>query len=191
MAAIAAHAARIVDILARIGAGLSAAILVAMIGGILVEIALRNLWGTSLGYVGELVGYGVAASTFNALAYAFGRNALIRVTLIGGLVRRFPAVGVALQALALLLTLAVVGLATVYFWDSVVRHFERGSVGEGSAEFPLWIAEGLMLTGLALFCAQLAVALLNLVVGNREHAGPPLVEVDATWGERARSVGEP
>jgi TRAP-type C4-dicarboxylate transport system permease small subunit len=185
----AAAAGRIMKVVGELGAGLSAVILVAMICAILLDIGLRNFAGTSLGFVGELVGYGVAAITFNSLAYAFQKDALIRVNLVAGLAARSPLIGRILEVAALLLTLAVIGLAATFFWQSVLRHYARGSVSETGAEVPLWIAEGLMFLGLTLFCLQLVVALVNLIAGNREYAGPPLAADDTVLSERADNIG--
>jgi TRAP-type mannitol/chloroaromatic compound transport system permease small subunit len=178
------------QVIAHAAAAMSAVILIAMIGLILVEIAMRNLLGLSLGWAGELVGYGVAAITFNALAYTMQRNALIRVSLVAGVAGRIPRLGRILDLTTLTVTLLAVGLAWTFFLDSILRHWARGSVSATRAEVPLWIAEGFVLLGLTLFGLQLLVSLANFMVGNKELASAGLLVRDETWGNRAADVKE-
>ncbi len=79
-----------------------------------------------------------------------------------------------MQTFAIVSTSAIVTIAIMYFWDSVVRNYSRGSVSETSAEIPLWIPEAIMLFGLLVFNLQLLVALLNLFLGNTRHDGGTL-----------------
>lgn len=152
--------------LALAGAWAAALVLVLTIGHILVEIVLR-LFSSSTFVLDEFVGYGVAAATFLALPHALERGSLIRVNLLlaplaeDGLARRL------IEVLCILSTLWVVGFVIRYFWRSVSRNWSRGSVSSSVAEVPLWIPEGLMLLGLAIFWLHLMVYLLRIGTGQR------------------------
>jgi TRAP-type C4-dicarboxylate transport system permease small subunit len=149
----------------RLAAYLAGAVLLAMTSHIIYEIVLRIAFSTSTFILDEIVGYGVAACTFLALGYALEVGGLIRVNLLlkalgdDGLARRVA------ETAAIALTLTVVGFQIGYFWKSVARNWERGAVSETVAEVPLWIPEGLMMLGLAVFWLQLSVYLLRVLVG--------------------------
>jgi TRAP-type C4-dicarboxylate transport system permease small subunit len=151
--------------LSRLAAWAAGLVLVAMTAHIMYEIVLRVVFSTSTFILDEIVGYGVAACTFLALGYALEVGGLIRVNLLlkalgdGGLARR------AVEAAAILLTLAVIGFQVGYFWKSVARNWDRGAVSETVAEVPLWIPEGVMMVGLAVFWLQLVVYLLRVLAG--------------------------
>jgi TRAP-type C4-dicarboxylate transport system permease small subunit len=152
--------------LARAAAVLSAAILVAMVGHVLVEIVLRSFFDSSTFVLDEFVGYGVAAMTFLTLAYALEDGALIRVRIVlartgAGRARR------GLELFCVAATLAMSVFLTAYVYRSVARNWERGAVSQTIAEVPLWIPEGLVLLGLVLFSVQLLAYLVRLLAGAR------------------------
>jgi TRAP-type C4-dicarboxylate transport system permease small subunit len=156
---------RTVQGLALAAAWAAALVLVGVIGHILVEIVLRAIFSSSTFVLDEFVGYGVAAATFLALPHALERGTLIRVNLLlaplsdDGLIRRL------IELLCILSTLWVVGFVIRYFWRSVSRNWGRGTVSSSVAEVPLWIPEGLMLLGLAIFWLHLVVYLLRIGTG--------------------------
>jgi TRAP-type C4-dicarboxylate transport system permease small subunit len=156
--------------LARAAAVLSAVILVAMVGHVLVEITLRSFFDSSTFVLDEFVGYGVAAMTFLSLAYALEEGALIRVRLVlartgAGWARR------GLELFCVAVTLALSVFLTAYVYRSVARNWQRGAVSQTIAEVPLWIPEGLVLVGLALFAVQLLAYMVRLLAG-----APPIEE---------------
>jgi TRAP-type C4-dicarboxylate transport system permease small subunit len=153
--------------LARTAAWIAALVLVGMIGHILYEITLRALFSSSTFVLDEFVGYGVAATTFLALPYAFERGELIRVNLLLNALDQASLARRLVEFLCVTATLWVIAFAIQYFWHSVSRNFARGTVSSSVAEVPLWIPEGLMLLGLAIFCFHLLVYLLRILVGQR------------------------
>lgn len=167
---------RVVDRLIRAVAWLShaagvvsAVLLIGMVLHILVEIVLRSFFSTSTFVLDEFVGYGVAAMTFLSLGYALNEGALIRVNIVLG--RTVGRRRIALEIFSIAVTLAITVFIAGYFWRSVARNWTRGAVSESIAEFPLWIPEGLVLAGVALFAIQLAAYLLRLVAGDRRIIG--------------------
>jgi TRAP-type C4-dicarboxylate transport system permease small subunit len=153
--------------ISRAAAVVSAALLVLMVLHILLEITLRSFFATSTFVLDEFVGYGVAAMTFLTLGYALEKDALIRVQLV--LARSPPGARRGLEILGAGLTLALSLFLIGHFWRSVSRNWGRGAVSQSIAEVPLWLPEGLVLLGLALFALQLFAHLLRLVL-------PPPVE---------------
>jgi TRAP-type C4-dicarboxylate transport system permease small subunit len=151
--------------ISRAAAYLASLVLVLMTAHIIYEIMLRVVFSTSTFILDEIVGYGVAACTFLALGYALERGGLIRVNLLMKLLGDDSVARRAVEFVTISLTLSVVGLQIAYFWRSVVRNFGRGAVSETVAEVPLWIPEGVMLLGLAVFCLHLSVYLLRTLVG--------------------------
>lgn len=160
--------------LAMLSAAASALTLLAMVTLIVTGIFTRNILASSLNFTVEFVGYCVAAITFNGLSYAFQTRQLIRVNLLSSFASQHPILDRIMQTFAIVSTSAIVTIAIMYFWDSVVRNYSRGSVSETSAEIPLWIPEAIMLFGLLVFNLQLLVALLNLFLGNTRHDGGTL-----------------
>ena len=151
--------------ISRAAAVAAGVVLLAMTGHIIYEIVLRVVFSTSTFILDEIVGYGVAATTFLALGYALERGGLIRVNLLlkplgeSGITRRV------IEVIGIALTLAMIGFQIRYFWRSVTRNWDRGAVSETVAEVPLWIPEGVMLLGLAVFWLHLAIYLLRVLVG--------------------------
>lgn len=152
--------------LSRLAAGGAAIIMVMVVALIIVEILLRGAFATSTFIMDEFVGYGVAAMTFLSLGYALENGSLIRVNVLlsrlgDGIVRRLVEVFCAGT------TLALAVFVGWYFWKSVARSWSRGSVSETVAQVPLWIPEGLVLIGLAIFALQLLAYLLRVLTGGR------------------------
>ncbi|MGX1306018.1 TRAP-type C4-dicarboxylate transport system permease small subunit [Amorphus suaedae] len=159
--------------LSRLSAVLAALILIGMVGHVLFEIILRTFFATSTFVLSEFVGYGVAAVTFLSLGYALEHGSLIRVNLlIGRLEGRALRVFECLSALG---ALFVVSVLIRFFWISVERNWVRGRVSSSIAEVPMWIPEGLVLVGLAVFWLQLVAYFLRQVT----DTAPPVAPDDA------------
>ena len=153
----------------RISAQLAAVGLVYMVAHILYEIVLRTFFDSSTFVLDEFVGYGVAAVTFLALGFSLEEGSLIRVNMLlsvtRGKVRR------TLEVFSAGTTLALICYITWYFLFSVKRNFIRGTTSESIAEVPLWIPEGLVLLGLAIFAVQLFAYLLRVITGGEYIGG--------------------
>lgn len=152
-----------VFVISRLGAAIACAILVGIVGLILFEITLRFFFSTSTFVLQEFVGYGVAACTFMSLGYALEHNSLIRVNVL--LTRVGPGWRRVLEGVASVLTMWIVAMLMWFFWLRVLRHWNRGSVSNSIAEVPLWIPEGALLLGLAIFWLQLFAYGLRQVTG--------------------------
>lgn len=155
----------------------SAAILVAMVAHVILEIALRGFFHTSTFVLDEYVGYGVAAMTYLSLAYAFEEGSLIRVNLV--LVRLRGRLRRIVEYFCVVATLGVTVFVAAFFWRSVKRNWDRGAVSESMAETPLWIPEALVFVGLALFAVQLLAYLLRLLGGEQPMGANPSVDLGA------------
>lgn len=139
---------------------LAGAILFGMTAFIMTEIVLRTFFDSSTFVMDEFVGYGLAAATFLGLGHTLRDGGLIRMQLLLGHLkagwRRLAELFAVVSTLGLALYMAY------YFWLSVSRNFERGSISASIAEVPLWIPEALLLAGLVLFIVQLVAYLARL-----------------------------
>jgi TRAP-type C4-dicarboxylate transport system permease small subunit len=149
--------------ISRMAAALACLSLIFMVGHILYEIVLRYVFSTSTFVLDEFVGYAVAATTFMALGYALHHGSLIRVNILIG--RTTGGLRRALEALSAIATLAVVSLLIWSFWLRVSRHWGRGTVSSSIAQVPMWIPEGAVLLGLAVFWLQLFAYFLRSAGG--------------------------
>ncbi|ESR25917.1 TRAP transporter small permease subunit [Lutibaculum baratangense] len=161
--------------ISRISAVCACLILIGMVGHILSEIVLRTLFSTSTYVLDEFVGYGVAATTFLALGYSLENGSLIRVNLVLGRLSGRPRR--ILEALSAVGALFIISMLIWFFWLSVSRNWTRGRVSSSIAEVPMWIPEGLVLVGLAVFWLQLLAYLLRQVADTPPPVAPHSDEV--------------
>lgn len=150
---------RPVSILSYAGAILAGVVMLAMIGHILFEIALRKFFSSSTYVLDEFVGYGVAAMTFLALAHALNTDTHIRVSIMRDAVE--PGHLRLLETLSILLALATMCMVFHYLSKSTLQNFDRGTTSSTIARVPLWIPEGLVLVGLGLFLLALVGRLIE------------------------------
>ena len=149
----------------ELGAVLAALVIASMFALILYEIMLRAVFSSSTYVLDEMVGYGVAASTFLGLGYALNQGSLIRVNLVISMIKS-RTVRRVLEMLCVILVSTINFLVLHSFGKSIARNFERGAVSETIAEVPLWIPEGVLFIGLALFTLQmLSYGLVILING--------------------------
>jgi TRAP-type C4-dicarboxylate transport system permease small subunit len=149
--------------ISRLSAYISALLLVGMVGHILLEIVLRSFFNTSTYVLDEFVGYGVAAMTFLALGYALEEGSLIRVNIL--LIRTHGKIRQAIELLCVSSTLVLACYLFYYFWRNWKRDWDRNAVSESIAEIPMWIPEGLVVIGIALFILQLFAYLIRVASG--------------------------
>ena len=154
---------RLIFNLSKAAAYFSALLLVLMVCHILLEIVLRSFFASSTFVLDEFIGYGVAAMTFLTLAYALEEGSLIRVNIL--LSRTRGRIRQALELLCITATLALSGYLLFYFFRNWKRDWDRGAVSESIAEIPMWIPEGLVLIGFALFTLQLFAYGLRILSG--------------------------
>ncbi len=149
----------------------AAALLVAMTSLIILEIGLR-FFSRSTYMTDVLVGHGVAAITFLAMAWGLEKGTMIRVSV---LTQRLPprmrpwAEGFAVVAAA-----AATGFLLSYEWQVLARDFARGTTTQHILPIPLWIPDAIFFVGLSLLLLQLLVRLL-LLLTTRFDDEPTLV----------------
>ena len=146
-------------------AAAAAFLLVLMVALILVEITLRY-FSHSTFMADALVGHGVAAITFLAVAWALEQGSMIRISVV---TRRLPAnfryaTEVFSIAGAEILT---VGLM-IYQWRLVAKLWNRGSVSQHYLPIPLWLPEAIFFVGLTLLAVQLLVKFCRLLFDGLE-----------------------
>lgn len=151
------------EALSWVGAVMAAAVVVAMTGHTLFEIALRAFFSRSTYVLDEFVGYGVAASTFLALGYTLKTDGHIRVNILLSAIRN-RTMAICLEVLCTTLALALTLYLMHFFWRSVSRNWSRGAVSDTVAQVPLWIPEGLVVVGLFILAFQLVARILQQLV---------------------------
>ena len=157
------HLQRIILRLSRTAAYFSALLLVLMVCHILLEIVLRAFFDTSTFVLDEFIGYGVAAMTFLTLAYALEEGSLIRVNIL--LTHTCGRIRQGLELICISSTLVLSSYLLYYFFRNWKRDWDRGAVSESIAEIPMWIPEGFVVIGLALFTLQLFAYGLRIACG--------------------------
>lgn len=161
-----------IDWLARMGGGIAAAIMLFMTAHMLLEIILRNFFGTSTFVVDEFVGYGTLAMTFFALAYTLNHGGMIRVEAVSRKLKGRAMKSVELFAIAIMLV-AFGGLAK-YVYVAMRRNFVRGTTSESLAQIPLWIPQFIIVVGIAMLLLALIVRAVRVLKGRPleiDHTG--------------------
>lgn len=154
------------SMLNRAAATIAAVLLVLMTVHILVEIVLR-FFSLSTFMADALVGYGVAAITFLAMAWALEKGSMIR---IGTVTRHLsPKLQWAFELFAIVSVLFMSYFLVYFQWQTVVRDFVRGTVSQHFLPIPLWIPSAFFLIGLVLISLHMVVRLLRLFTVGREE----------------------
>lgn len=165
-------------------AGALAGVFLVAIGVLVLLSIVTRLLGIYVAGLTDYAGYAMAASSFLALAYTFGRGGHIRVELfldrLSGRRRRWAE----LWCLA-----AGTFLAGYLAWFAVkmvrVSHM-LGDVSESADATPLWIPQSAMAVGAVLLAVALADRLIAVATG--APLGPPQAEAEKARPED--SVGE-
>ncbi|NVJ53983.1 MAG: TRAP transporter small permease [Campylobacteraceae bacterium] len=144
-----------IDKLTKMGAYLSAFILVALVSLILIEIFIRAFFDMSTMIADEYSGYFYLASIFFGLAYTFSSDSHIRINIITS--RLSKKTNNKIDILAAIITLGVLAFAlyrTILFtYDS----YELEMLSENVSETPLYLTQLAMPIGITMF--MLAVVL--------------------------------
>jgi TRAP-type C4-dicarboxylate transport system permease small subunit len=155
---------RSVYAISQLGAIGACLMLIAMVGHIVLEILLRNIFSTSTFVQDEFVGYAVAACVFWSLGYTLEHSHLIRVNVLlhrfNERARRIAEVFCGVAAFV------CTGYLAWFFWLRLTRNWTRGTVSGSIAAVPMWIPEAIILTGLAIFALQLIAYTLRQITGH-------------------------
>ena len=120
-------------------------------------------YGFIIPSLAEIGGFLFVASAFLALPFTLRAAGHVRVTLA---MRWFgPAGNRVMVLLALAAGLALTLFAARAVWLLTYASFMRGSVSVGIVAIPLWIPQGVMTLGLAIFAVALADELVALLRG--------------------------
>lgn len=153
---------RALDALYLLG-GVLGAVALAAIGIIIAaQVAGRQFGATVLG-ADDLTAFSVAASAALPLAYAFRHGAHIRVDLIIGRLTGAPRF--VIEAVALLMATGLAAFFAYSMIDLATDSFEFEDVAQGSVAWKLWVPQGLVGAGCALFALCLLDDLVVHVSG--------------------------
>ena len=156
---------RFARILSDIGMAASVAVIIAMTLLILTEVVLRTYFASSTYVMDELIGYGIAATSFLALGQSLAKGTLLRMNLLIAAVPHESRFRTAIEVFCALCGMVGAGMALFYFARNMVRNFERGYVSETIARVPLWLPELFMVVGLSVFLVQLLSYFIRILAG--------------------------
>jgi TRAP-type C4-dicarboxylate transport system permease small subunit len=109
----------------------------------------------------DFSGYMLAGATFLALAHTLRSGGHIRVNLV---VSRFaPSVQVWFEALALIISILLVGYAAWFMIALVLESIHYGDVSSGIVPVPLWIPQSVAAFGIALLWVAVVHTLADLI----------------------------
>lgn len=143
--------------------GVLGGVALALIGGIIAAQVVGRQFGATVLGADDLTAFSVAASATLPLAYAFRHGAHIRVDLIIGHLRGAPRF--ALETVALAVTAALCVFFAYAMLDLASDSFEFEDVAQGSVAWKLWVPQGLVGAGVALFAICLIDDLLVHLTG--------------------------
>ena len=101
----------------------------------------------------EFVGYAVGAMTFLSLAHTFRNRRHVRVSILQSFVR--GRLAIAVEIACIVMTFAITAFLARYIFRTLARDWNRGTVSPTLTETPMWIIDGVIFVGLALFLLQL------------------------------------
>lgn len=151
------------DVTSSLGLWISAALLVYIVVHIMIEVVLRNFFGSSTNSMGEYVGYAMGAMTYLAIAHTFASRRHVRVSLLRGFTARRQRLAVAVELFCIGATFVAFSFATWHIWKVLARDFSRGSVSATLTETPTWYIDAAVFTGLAIFLLQLVSSALEVL----------------------------
>lgn len=120
---------------------------------ILLETALRSLYGLSTHVLDEFIGFSILSITFLSLAWTLRSGTMIRVNIVTNAfsfrvqdwIDRFVSAA----------AFALMAFFCFYFLRNFNKDWSRGAVSESVAEVPLWIPDLVVLIGAVLLALQL------------------------------------
>lgn len=133
--------------------GVLGGVALAAIAGIIAAQVIGRQFGLTVLGADDLTAFSVAASATLPLAYAFRHGAHIRVDLIIGNLR--GASRFIMESVALIITAALCAFFAYAMLDLAFDSFEFEDVAQGSVAWKLWVPQGLVGAGVALFAVCL------------------------------------
>ncbi|WP_198377996.1 TRAP transporter small permease [Neoroseomonas rubea] len=139
---------RALDALYLIG-GIAGGIALAAIGAIIATQVIGRQFGATVLGADDLTAFSVAASATLPLAYAFRHGAHIRVDLIIGRLSGAPRF--VMETIALGIAAALCAFFAYSMLDLAFDSFEFEDVAQGSVAWKLWVPQGMVGAGVAIF----------------------------------------
>jgi len=125
------------------------------------DILGRELFGTPIAGVPEMVKYSIVGIVFLQIAHTHHAGEMIRSDgILGAVRRRSPRAGAAMDIVAQACGAGFAALLAYTVWPKMIRAFERGEMEGVSGHFtmPVWPFLGLIVLGSALLAVSFAMA---------------------------------
>lgn len=152
------------QLIAKIGAWLSAVMLGTMVVLMVTEMIARGVFSSSIYIVEDVVGYGTAAILFLSLAYTFVTGGHIRVNILLDSVP--PKIRYLFEIICTLAGGFAISYLTWFISAKVLRNFIRNVTSTGMYKIPLWIPGLIIAVGLVMLLVVLAIHLVSLLAGS-------------------------
>jgi TRAP-type C4-dicarboxylate transport system permease small subunit len=154
---------RLLDRLSVAGMALGGIACLAMAGLVTLEVLLRWALNVSTQIADEWAGYLLLGASFLGLGYTARHDAFIRVELL--MVRLDGRARRAARLVHLLAAALVGAVLLVWLWAQAEQSYRMGSRSIFVSRTSLWIPQGLMVLGVAIFMVQLVAEAVRLVRG--------------------------
>jgi TRAP-type C4-dicarboxylate transport system permease small subunit len=148
---------------------------------ILVEITLWNLFGKTTLIADEYSAYGLAGLVFLGAGWTLKEKGHIRITLVLGLLPARLARGI--EFLAGSTATLFLGYITYQLYRMAASAWRYGSTSGTLTATPLWIPQGVVVLGAAVFTLQMAVETLKLLPPVAAVRGRSIFVADGEEGE--------
>lgn len=136
---------------------LSGLLLVYVVCHVTVEIVARSFFDMSTHSMDEFVGDAVGAMTFLSLAHTFRNQRHVRVSILQSFAK--GRLAIAVEIVCIVMTFAITAFVARYIFRTLARDWTRGTVSPTLTETPMWIIDGVIFAGLALFLLQLLTSM--------------------------------
>jgi len=145
--------------------GYLAALCLAMIAPMVIANIVGRWIGVFVPGTNEIGGYLMAAVGTLGLAYTFGLNGHIRVSMLVD--RLKPTRRRQIEILSLLAAFIVITFLAKHLLDMVLLSFEYGDRSSGTDNIPIWIPQAPMVFGVVVFAISLLHAILASMFSTR------------------------
>ncbi|HOE17982.1 MAG TPA: TRAP transporter large permease subunit [Syntrophorhabdaceae bacterium] len=162
-------AGRLIDLVADIGAGISATIIIAMAAVVFYEIVMRGLFNMPTTWVLEYTTYSLVAAGFFGAGYVTKLDGHVKVDVITG--RLSPRTGTIMEFVNLLWSIGVVLVLIGSSIFMVRESYTQNRVATSILETPMWITEVPMVIGSIILLLMLVKKMLQNAAAIGKTAG--------------------
>lgn len=126
------------------------------------EVINRNIFNASFLGATELTGYSMVGVVFYGLAYSMRHDVFVRVDFLYSHFKgRFKSI---IDTLLIALALFYTWKMASFVYPLIISALERGTDSGTALHFPMWIQRAMIVSGLCILMAELAILLVAAVI---------------------------